>query len=82
MKWFCQSKMGKKVIKRVWVSKKKMKSLEKRIADLEGQIQSQQKGIPIEDLKDIVLERLQSSQERQQNITWTLSVKSQDLEKH
>lgn len=32
----------KKVIKRVWVSRKRMESMEKRIADLEVQVQSQQ----------------------------------------
>jgi uncharacterized coiled-coil protein SlyX len=56
----------------VWISKKRWKSLEKRVADLEEQVQNQQDGKPIEELKDSVADRLRKTEELHQNIKWKL----------
>lgn len=56
----------------MWISKKRWKSLEKRVADLEEQVQSRQGGRPIEELKDIVADRLRKTEGLHQNIKWKL----------
>ena len=50
----------------VWISKRKWNALEKRIADIEEQVQSRQESTSIADLTMNVAERLR-------NIEWKLS---------
>lgn len=48
----------------MWISKKKWQQLEKRIADLERQVQSQQIRVDIEQLEKKLISRMQKEIEQ------------------